>query len=177
MDLDRDGPLDHHRLHRGAGGPVVRGGAGPDPSARSVVASERGDWAGAERAAREDLKLLPDDPAKLRALARSSTRLGRDDAAIALYSRPIDERAMEVEDNTLLGLALRRRGRPDAADRAWEKAMEVPAIRPGALEELARVFLDSHRREEAARAAERLARARLGGPRGDDARHRRRRAR
>jgi tetratricopeptide (TPR) repeat protein len=126
---------------------------------RAGAAYDRGDWAAAERAARESLKVRPDEAVALRVLARSSARLGRDDAAIALYSRRIDERVMAAEDYTLLGLALRRRGRPDEADRAWGKAMNADPIPPRGLEELARILIQHHRREEAARVAERLARA------------------
>ena len=72
---------------------------------------------------------------------------------------------MEAEDYTLLGLALQRRRQPDMAARAWEKAMNADPVPPRTLEELARLLIQYHRREEAARAAERLvARARLGGP-------------
>ncbi len=122
------------------------------------LAYARGDWAAAERAARADLKRRPDDREALRVLARSSTRLGRDDTALSLYSRRIGERAMEAEDHTLLGLIQARRGRPDAADRAWRKAMEADPIPPPILEELARLLIRYHRREDAARAADRLAR-------------------
>ncbi len=122
------------------------------------AAYDRGAWSDAELAARADLKRRPDDREALRLLARSSARLGRDDTAIALYSRRIGEREMEAEDHTLLGLAMARRGRSDAADQAWRKAMEAGPTPPRILEELARVLIQYHRREDAARAAERLAR-------------------
>ena len=118
------------------------------------------------RAAREVLKLDPANPSALRVLARSSARLGLDDKAIALYGQQIAPGRMEAEDYILLGLALQRRGQPDVAARAWEKAMNADPIPPRTLEELARLLIQYHRREEAARAAERLGASPAGRPGG-----------
>src|SRR3954470_19585042 len=79
----------------------------PDPVAQGSRAYDRGDWAAAARSAREALATRRDDPAALRLLARSSVRLGRDDAAIAIYGRRLDEAAIQVEDDLLLGMALK----------------------------------------------------------------------
>jgi predicted CXXCH cytochrome family protein len=129
-----------------------------DLASRAGDAYHKGQWAAAEREAREVLKVHPDEPSALRVLARSSARLGRDDAAIALYSLQFGPGMMEAEDYILLGLALQRRGRPDAATRAWEKAIHADPIPPRSLEELARILIQFRRREEAAQVAERLAR-------------------
>jgi tetratricopeptide (TPR) repeat protein len=126
-------------------------------STHADVAHAKVNWVEAEYAAREILKLHPDDPAALRTLARAAVRLGRDDRALALYGRHIARGTLDAEDYTLLGLALERQKRPEEAAQAWESAMKSDQIPPPVLEELTRNLIQYHRREESARAAERLA--------------------
>ena len=65
-----------------------------DPLIGGRRAYDRGDWAAAAQSAREVLKLHQDDPAALRLLARSSVQLGRDDAALGIYTRRLDAKSM-----------------------------------------------------------------------------------
>src|SRR5262249_7384611 len=94
----------------------------------------------------------------LRLLARSSARLGRDETALAIYSRRLDERTLEGEDHVLIGRLLDHQGKPDEAARAWKKALASSNISARALDELARVRLQRGQHEEAAQLAERLSR-------------------
>ncbi len=125
------------------------------PAENAYVA---GQWADAEQAAREDLKRHPDDRPALRVLARSSVRLGHDERALGLYSLHLTPGMLEAEDYVLMGLALQRRGRAEAATQAWEQAIDSDSIPPQMLEELIRFLIQYHRREESTRAAERLSR-------------------
>jgi predicted CXXCH cytochrome family protein len=127
-----------------------------DPLTRGVAAYDAGHWDAAAGLARDALKLRPDDVLALRLLARSSTRLGRDEAARAIYSRRPVQLAIEAEDYIVMGLSLERRGQAEAAARAWEKAVESDEVSPRALDEVARLYLRGRRYEEAARLAERL---------------------
>ena len=100
----------------------------------------------------------PDDPDALRILARSWVRLGRDDAALAIYTRRLPEGEIEAEDDLLLGTLYERRGKKEAALRSWEKVLEAVDVSGQSLDELGRLHLKGHRREEAARVVERLGR-------------------
>jgi tetratricopeptide (TPR) repeat protein len=125
---------------------------------RGVTAYELGQWGAAVEFARDALRKGRDDPLALRLLARSSARLGRDDAALAIYARRPVQDTIEAEDYLLIGRSLDRRGQSDAAARAWEKAVESEEAPPRALDELARLHLRAGRKEEAAPLAERLSR-------------------
>ena len=127
-----------------------------DVMARARLAYERGDWPAALQASREVLKARPDDRAALRYLARSSVRLRRDDAALAIYPR-LEEQALESEDYVLLGTAYERRGLDESAARAYRKAVEMGQLPPRSLDELACLHLRARRWKEAAPVAERLA--------------------
>ncbi|MFI5457801.1 MAG: tetratricopeptide repeat protein, partial [Isosphaerales bacterium] len=129
-----------------------------DPLERAGRAYDQGRWDVAARLARESLKIRRDDPVALRLLARSSARLGRDDAALAIYHRRLDQKLIDAEDDVLLGRMFERRGQGEAAARAWEKVLEARQVPPRALDELARLHLQGDRPEEAARVAERLSR-------------------
>src|SRR5262249_24579575 len=85
---------------------------GNDLAATGGRAYQRGDWGEAAARARELLKTRPTDAGATRLLARSSARLGRDDAALALFER-LGSGAWEAEDNLLMGRILARREQPD----------------------------------------------------------------
>ncbi len=57
-----------------------------------------------------------------------------------------------------MGVAYERLGQKDAALRAWSHVVDATQVSPRALDELARLHLNGHRREEAARVAELLSR-------------------
>lgn len=119
-------------------------------------AYDRQDWAAAARDARRLLRSRPDDVEALRLLARSSVRLGRDDAAIAIDTQRLNETLFQAEDFMLLGWALQRRGQTAAAARAWDKVLDFAAIPPTMLDEFARIQLWYERRDAVAAAAGRL---------------------
>ena len=127
-----------------------------DPLSRAVRAYDGGHWANAAELSRNALNIRPDDPAALQLLARSSARLGRDDAAIAIYSRRLDEKSIEAEDYVLLGQAHGRRGQGAAASSAWNKVLEAGQVSPKALDELARLHVQGRRFEAAIPITERL---------------------
>ena len=156
---------------------VARDASRPALSSCSRGAYDEGQWADAADLARQTLAVRKDDPAALRLLARASVRLGRDDAALAIYQRRLDEKALEAEDHVLLGLVYQRQGRADAAARAWKKVLEAGEVSPRSLDELGRLHIQGHRWEEAIR-VDRAARPAtgLGGTGVDDARHDSRRA-
>ena len=120
-----------------------------DPLKRACVAYDSGDWDLAARLARESLKIRRRNPIALRLLARSSARIGRDETALAIYDRGLDEKVIEAEDYVLLGRILERRGRHNAAATAWEKALHVDMATPQAIEELVRVHLEANRSDKA----------------------------
>ncbi len=128
-----------------------------DRLAASSSAYDRQDWDAAARQARQTLRSRPDDVEALRLLARSSVRLGRDDAAIAIYSQRLSEKLFQAEDDLLLGWALERRGQTAAAARAWDKVLAFDAIPPRLLDEFARLQMWYQRLDAAADAAKRLA--------------------
>jgi tetratricopeptide (TPR) repeat protein len=129
-----------------------------DRDSQADRAYSGGQWAAAAEFARQTLAVRKDDPAALRALARASARLGRDDAAMAIYQRRLGEKGLEAEDHLLLGLLYQRHGRADAAARAWKKAIEAGDVSPQSLEELARVCVQGRHWDEAIGATERLSR-------------------
>ncbi len=131
-----------------------RGDAGALIRARDAYA--RHDWNTAAIAAREAVKIRPDDTEALRLLARASQRLGRDASANAMFHR-LGSEALQAEDDFLLGVGLTRAGRSAAAIRMWEKALALEPDHAEALDALARAYAAGNRPDEAARLAERLA--------------------
>jgi predicted CXXCH cytochrome family protein len=127
-----------------------------NPLVRARGAYAQGNWSIAADAAREALKRLPDDPDALRLLARSYVWLGRDETALAIYTRRLDSTALQPEDHVLMGMAYERRGQTEAALHAWSQVQDTGQVSPQALDELARRHLKSHRREEAAKVAQQL---------------------
>jgi tetratricopeptide (TPR) repeat protein len=150
-----------------------------DPLTSGRRAYDQRDWVTAARSAREVLKARQDDPAALRLLARSSVQLGRDDAAIGIYTRRLEPKSMQAEDYLLLGVALKRRGRNDGAMWAWNQALEADTVSAQALEDITQLIyreavetenpenMRPHPLDTAARAAERLGRQPGWEARGD----------
>ena len=140
----------------GIGAWSARSRAITDPAARAVNAYAEGNWTEAAKLARQTLAVRKDDPAALRLLARASARLGRDDAAMAIYQRRLDEKSLEAEDRLLRGLMLGRHGQPDAAARDWKQVLEGSEVSPQILEELGRFFIIASQYENAMLVAGRL---------------------
>jgi tetratricopeptide (TPR) repeat protein len=150
-----------------------------DPLTSGRRAYDQRDWVTTARSAREVLKARQDDPAALRLLARSSVQLGRDDAAIGIYTRRLEPKSMQAEDYLLLGVALKRRGRNDGAMWAWNQALEADTVSAQALEDITQLIyreavetenpenMRPHPLDTAARAAERLGRQPGWEARGD----------
>jgi tetratricopeptide (TPR) repeat protein len=140
----------------------------PDPWTQGRRAYDRRDWSAAARSARAILKTREGDPAALRLLARSSVQMGRDDPALAIYTRRLANQAMQAEDYLLWGVALKHRGQQDLALQVWNKALEAEPVPPGTLDELIPLFCEKgnqtgspehlrrHPIDQAARAADRL---------------------
>ena len=81
-----------------------------DPATRVVHAYKSGQWTiAADLAARSSVRKRT-IKAALRVLARASTRLGRDDVALAIYQRRLDETDLEADDHLSLGLLFQRKG-------------------------------------------------------------------
>jgi predicted CXXCH cytochrome family protein len=127
-----------------------------DVDSRANRAYGGGQWTVAAELARQTLAVRKDDPAALRVLARASARLGRDDAARAIYQRRLDEKELEAEDHLLLGLMLQRQGRNDIAAREWKKVLDAGQVSSPMLEELARLCAKGRRWDEAILATDRL---------------------
>jgi tetratricopeptide (TPR) repeat protein len=127
-----------------------------NPLSQATKAYRDGQWAVAAELARQAVATRKGDLAAFRLLARAQARLGRDDAAMNIYARRLDDQALEAEDHVLIGLLHERHGRPEAAAAAWKRAFDSAQIAPSALEELARHYLQSKRWEEAIPVTERL---------------------
>jgi predicted CXXCH cytochrome family protein len=127
-----------------------------DHASRAATAYSAGNWPVAAELSRQALGRNKDDPAALRVLARASARLGRADAATAIYERRLDVKALEAEDHLLLGQLHHRQGRIDAAALQWKKVLDAGELPPHSLEELARLQIDAHLWDDALLATERL---------------------
>jgi tetratricopeptide (TPR) repeat protein len=134
----------------------VRSRAIGDRASQAAAAYGTGKWPVAVEFARLALAGNKDDPAALRVLARASARLGRADAAMAIYERRLDDKTLEAEDHLLLALLHHQKGRPKAAARESKKVLEAGQLRPQLLEELARLQIDAHLWDDAIQATERL---------------------
>jgi Flp pilus assembly protein TadD len=131
----------------------------PDPLARGAAAYRRGDWAGAAEGARRALKDRPGDREGLRLLARASGRLGRHEAAQAIYNRPeLGVEALEVEDQVVVATGLSGRGKNDQARVVLELAQAKEPDHPEVMHEWGRLLAAKDRLAEAAELAGRLAR-------------------
>jgi hypothetical protein len=118
-----------------------------------------GNWAAAAELARDLLASHKDDLAALRLWARASARLGRDDVAMNVYERRLNEKHLEAEDYLVVGMMLDRQKRGDAAARAWKRVLADPQPSPVMLEELTRLCARARLFDDAILAAERLGRA------------------
>jgi cytochrome c-type biogenesis protein CcmH/NrfG len=116
------------------------------------------EWRSMAYEARRRLAEDPDDQDALRALARASVHLGRDDTAVRLYTKKLRSDKLAAEDSYLLGTALSRLERWDDAIATWESAVKADPRHAEALDILARAYLREKQIEKAARAAEQLAR-------------------
>src|SRR5271165_6880806 len=87
----------------------VRNRSAAKPMADGLEAYASGDWESAAAAARRRLMTARDDPAAVRLLARSLSRLERDAVARTMYDRLPDE-SLEAEDFYLMGAAMERAG-------------------------------------------------------------------
>ena len=114
----------------------------PDPGTQGRRAYDRGDWSAAAKSARAILKAHEGDPAALRLLARSLIQIGRDDPALAIYTRRLDNKVIEAEDYLLWGVALKRRGQEDLALQFWNKALEAEPAPAKILDELIQLFCE-----------------------------------
>ncbi len=130
-----------------------------DPLSRAAHAYDQGEWANAADLTREALKVHKDDPAALRLMARARARVGRDDAAIAIYERRLDPKALEAEDHLVLGMIHDRHGQTDAAARDWNQVARASNKAPRSLDELAHLHIQGGRWGDAMLAAERLSRS------------------
>jgi predicted CXXCH cytochrome family protein len=111
------------------------------PLRPGLRAYERGDWDAAMKCAEKVLQTRPGDAMALRLLARSAVHLGRDELAVALYTRHLTNKSFEPEDFVLMGLVMRRRGQEDKALKIWGKALELKPLSPRLLDDLAQLFL------------------------------------
>lgn len=135
----------------------IRGNLFPDDLAAGRSAYRQGDWALASREAMNRLKVQKTDTEAIRLLARSSARLGQDQAAAGLFHR-LGESAMQGEDFELQGQALARLGLRAEAIKAWEAALALDPRRADTLDGLATAYAQQERMDKAAECAERLAR-------------------
>lgn len=143
-----------------AGAAALRFGPGlrhPSALDRARAAYAGADWAAASELARGRLVEEPDDRDALRVLARAAARLGRLEAAQAMFARLGDDGA-EAEDYAVLGLLQRRFGTEEAAAIAFRGALDRDADHAEAAYELAGLQLDRRRPAEAEPLAGRLAR-------------------
>ncbi len=116
----------------------------------------RGQWSKAADLARERLKSDDKDAAALRLLARSSIRLGRDNAGALIYDQRLGALPLEPEDAFLMGVASSRQGDLQQALRVWSKASGQVPEHPELLLSLANLLARMQRLDEAAALARRL---------------------
>ena len=113
----------------------------PDPLEQGRRAYDRGDWNAAARSAREILKTRQGDPAALRLLARSSVQLGRDDAALRIYTRRLEAKTVPGRRLFAPGSgAQASRTRRMARSGPGTEALEAEPSPAQALDELTRLF-------------------------------------
>ena len=129
----------------------------PKPTAAASDAYSRGDWEQTALLAHERLKRAPDDPEALRLAARAAAHQGRDQSAIAIYSR-LDVGFMQPNDFFLMGQALSRTGQLDPAYKAFETARAGNPDDPDTLDVLCRLYYQKDLYYAAEEAAQRLVR-------------------
>jgi tetratricopeptide (TPR) repeat protein len=129
-----------------------------DLVAQSRGAYDKGDWDQAASLARRQLQRNGNDSEALRILARALIRLGRDEAATAIYKDRLGVERMQPEDHFLVGLTMVRLGRNETALKIWEKAASEGPEHPELLGSLAQQALALGRLDLADSAARGLAR-------------------
>lgn len=103
------------------------------------------DWAGADKASRRALELMPGNVSALRAAANLARTLGRFDEAIALAQREIDLDPLNARSRNNLGRYYYYAGKLRQAEEASKKALELdPQLTP-ARTFLARIYLAQSR--------------------------------
>ena len=133
-------------------GRIARGN-GSVAAGRSAY--ERGDWGEAAGWARAGLKAAPADAGAIRLLARSSVRLGHDDAALTLFHR-LEPGSLAAEDHFLLARILTRRQRPDLARAELWKAYRQDPTHADSLYDLIRGLVQDNALAQAAELTEGL---------------------
>ncbi len=128
-----------------------------EPTAEASEAYVHGDWERASLLAQQRLKQAPADPKALRLAFRSAARQGRDQRAIAIYSRLVATDS-EPEDFRLIGLVLGRSGQIEPAIKALETALAAMPDDPETLDVLCRLYYQEARYYASEEAAIRLAR-------------------
>ena len=121
------------------------------------AAYDRRDWSRAAGLARQRLKTDASDLNALRLLARSSIRMGRDDAGALIYDGRLAAEALEPEDTFLRGLAAVRQGDEQKAFAVWSKAAAESPDQPELLLSLANLLARMQRLDESTVLARRLA--------------------
>jgi tetratricopeptide (TPR) repeat protein len=104
------------------------------------------------------LKLDPDNPAVLAALARCAVHDQREPEAIAYFERALARNASDAESTFQLGVLMDRASKPDRAMELWRRALTLRANYPDPHYQLARVLLRLNRPKEALAEVERAAR-------------------
>jgi predicted negative regulator of RcsB-dependent stress response/formate-dependent nitrite reductase cytochrome c552 subunit len=117
-----------------------------------LAAYAREDWAGAEKAAREQLKKNRDDSQARLLLARSLYRQTRDDPASAIFDN-LSMQALTTEDFFLRGMAFLRSGQAEYAILTWRKGLGTNPNHAETLVALEGIFSRKDLLTEAARAA------------------------
>lgn len=131
------------------------GSSGPNSTAEAAYL--RKEWNTAAKLANDRLRIEKNDVEALRILARSMARQGKDDLATAIYENRIKLDGMLAEDRFLLGQMIARQGNGDLALGVWKKALDTNPEHAEMLESLASLSAQKLRVEEAAAAAESLA--------------------
>ncbi len=126
------------------------------PLEKARAAYEDRDWSTASALARATLRQRPDDLEARRLMARSYSRMGRDDVAQKSFGR-LDDAAMQAEDYFLLGSGLVRQDRLEPALTVLEKAQTLDRSHAETLQELARLYARLNRLGDAEEVAARLA--------------------
>jgi len=127
------------------------------PNHEADAAYLRKDWAQASKLANDRLRIEKNDLDALRILARSMARQGKDDLATAIYENRVKLDGMKAEDRFLLGQMIARQGNGELALSVWQKALTTDPDHAEMLESMASLSAQKLRVEEAAAAAESLA--------------------
>src|SRR5262249_35615699 len=131
----------------------------------AAAAYALGDWERVASLSHRRLKEAPTDFQARRLAARAAAQQDRDQSAIAIYSR-LGGAGIDARDLFLLGRALSRTGKVDAAFKAYETARLGNPDHPETLDALGQIYLQNDREYAAEETAQRLARQPGWEPRG-----------